>query len=63
LGFRFARHKLSLGACYALNTKFLTGPDLLPDLFWSIAVKRRDALSHKAQRRVIRRAIASKHSG
>ncbi|MDR9176237.1 hypothetical protein FEP16_03358 [Burkholderia multivorans] len=26
LGFRFARHKLSLGACYALNTKFLTGP-------------------------------------
>lgn len=37
--------------------------DLLPDLFWSIAVKRRDALSHKAQRRVIRRAIASKHSG
>ncbi|WP_230954496.1 phosphoribosyltransferase, partial [Burkholderia cepacia] len=26
-GFRFARHKLSLGACYALNTKFLTGPD------------------------------------
>ncbi|WP_310673858.1 hypothetical protein, partial [Burkholderia multivorans] len=27
LGFRFARHTLSLGACYALNTKFLTGPD------------------------------------
>ncbi|WP_219963674.1 hypothetical protein, partial [Burkholderia cenocepacia] len=26
LGFRFARHKFSLGACYALNTKFLTGP-------------------------------------
>ncbi|WP_258187412.1 hypothetical protein, partial [Burkholderia multivorans] len=26
LGFRFARHTLSLGACYALNTKFLTGP-------------------------------------
>ncbi|MCW5177997.1 hypothetical protein, partial [Burkholderia cenocepacia] len=28
LGFRFARHKFSLGACYALNTKFLTGPEL-----------------------------------
>ncbi|MBR8019633.1 hypothetical protein SB379_16480, partial [Burkholderia multivorans] len=28
LGFRFARHTLSLGACYALNTKFLTGPIL-----------------------------------
>jgi hypothetical protein len=28
LGFRFARHTLSLGACYALNTKFLTGPFL-----------------------------------
>ncbi|MBR7941402.1 hypothetical protein KDW60_32295, partial [Burkholderia cenocepacia] len=27
LGFRFARHKFSLGACYALNTKFLTGPN------------------------------------
>lgn len=26
LGFRFARHTFSLGACYALNTKFLTGP-------------------------------------
>ncbi|MBU9164711.1 hypothetical protein, partial [Burkholderia multivorans] len=39
LGFRFARHKLSLGACYALNTKFLTGPLLspwlpLPDMVW-----------------------------
>ncbi|MBR8029493.1 hypothetical protein KDX27_37300, partial [Burkholderia cenocepacia] len=29
LGFRFARHKFSLGACYALNTKFLTGPILV----------------------------------
>jgi hypothetical protein len=26
LGFRFARHKRSLRACYALNAKFLTGP-------------------------------------
>ena len=26
LGFRFARHTLSLRECYALNTKFLTGP-------------------------------------
>nr|WP_244101917.1 hypothetical protein [Burkholderia cepacia] len=26
MGFRFARHTLSLRACYALNTKFLTGP-------------------------------------
>ncbi|MCW3589017.1 hypothetical protein K6Y74_37430, partial [Burkholderia cenocepacia] len=30
LGFRFARHKFSLGACYALNTKFLTGPQRQP---------------------------------
>ncbi|MBU9579997.1 hypothetical protein KTE26_16315, partial [Ralstonia mannitolilytica] len=33
LGLRFARHKVSLGACYALNTKLLTGPLFLRLLF------------------------------
>ncbi|MBR8101055.1 hypothetical protein KDX13_30395, partial [Burkholderia cenocepacia] len=62
LGFRFARHKFSLGACYALNTKFLTGPPEPPQaridsnvdagFFISTAVKR-DRIAHPSFLRVI----------
>ncbi|MDN7679600.1 hypothetical protein, partial [Burkholderia cenocepacia] len=38
LGFRFARHKFSLGACYALNTKFLTGPAVATPLDTSFRI-------------------------
>ncbi|PTO49202.1 Crp/Fnr family transcriptional regulator, partial [Burkholderia multivorans] len=52
LGFRFARHTLSLGACYALNTKFLTGPDTVLTKFQSHATMPSELLALTQQRLV-----------